>query len=619
MNLWSDMPPIFVALTAIFVSLTWHIAGTISLGHFLKFCRLPARQSYLIAWVCWVPVSGSMVLGAFYFNLIDKGFLWITQLAIVAYALSRLPKLKDDFQGSFSHLLASENRKYVLFCCGWVGLALLFAAHPQRLYDQLNYHLVVSKQLFLAGDPFKHAYDPHILMTGPLEFSIGWLRNLIADDLFVIAAGQATVFIASVGGVIFALLHALELRGKFSMQWCLLLVLLIPAMIPNNEMVQIVKPGGLLLSACVLLLVLFDDDEIQWLPVALFVGLLFIATKLTFIHAVLAGSILLGRKGLWENLLKYRLYLYGLSLGCFALVIFKNYFEMGHLLYPADGFLIESAFSDQETVNYWQGIAYSGETSLWQKYQGPFKLLWRNPALLIWTILLLVLPWSQFKTHFRNIKTPLLFMGAYWLTWPLFYGSEAFSRFVAPFVGSVIYLGWLGLIHSPPRWKKAATVVSAILAFSVSHIDVHLMKIYRWNQTSTLDAFASQFPRIKTAKQLNDMHLKGSMIMVDDAGKYFFDQGAFHGTIAPYERRMWEEFKNSSQASAAKYELSAMVQTNPDYTGEAARDHLLGPFGQVWQKLSPHGDQIPMGRDLVLYSRCNFRAKPCPKNLNKRL
>ena len=53
-----------------------------------------------------------------------------------------------------------------------------------RLYDQLNYHLVVAKKILLNGSPFVNTFDSHIFLSGIVEYAFVWPRAFIDNDYF---------------------------------------------------------------------------------------------------------------------------------------------------------------------------------------------------------------------------------------------------------------------------------------------------------------------------------------------------------------------------------------------------------------------------------------------------
>src|SRR5437588_28637 len=94
---------------------------------------------------------------------------------------------------------ASRTERYVVGAALFVQVVfILFAAHPQRIYDQLNYHLVVGELVVRDGQPFTGAWDPHAMFTGVVEWGLSWHRSWGGSKLFFHGLAQIAVYFATV-------------------------------------------------------------------------------------------------------------------------------------------------------------------------------------------------------------------------------------------------------------------------------------------------------------------------------------------------------------------------------------------------------------------------------------
>lgn len=554
------------------------------------------------------------MIGLYYAGLTNRPLLLFLQLAILVLGIRLIVKARERLVSYISGLARPLPRYTVLLSALWLGAFLLYAAHPQRLYDQLSYHLVIAKRLLTLGNPFGH--DSHLWIAGPVEFAFVWHRNLLPDDLMQIALAQSAVYLAAVGGMLAAFFLGVEHAGRrYSKRTLPLLVLAtimtLPVFIPNSEAVNIAKPGAILMAGCALMLALTARKQIQWLPIAIFMSLVFISTKATFLHAAIAGLSLLTFRGLRRGLDAYHPGLFVLGGLCLVATVAKNFFETGHFLYPADGRFIQSVFSDLRTVEYWQNIAFGKTEGGLHAWLGPFHLMKRNPAALAWLVVLGVTAIVARVNLNTATKSILLFLACYTLLWPVFYSEHIYSRFVAPAVGALLLLGCQLLAAAPPRMHLSLITLSILLALSVSQLEVVATKIYKWNKSTSHAAFYSQYPRIETARQLASLNINGNLLIADDTAKFFFNKPVLHGTLIPRERQLWQQFLADPSKAARTHKLSAMIRRAPDSRSAQSSDPFLGPIGEVWNQLHQRGQVLRVGQDEILYSYCFFKEPNC--------
>lgn len=76
-----------------------------------------------------------------------------------------------------------------------------FAAMPQWIYDQFNYHLAVPRLAMNWGNPAAAMVDGHLFATGLFELSIAPLWSLCFGEVFSSAVAQSYCFFLMLSGL----------------------------------------------------------------------------------------------------------------------------------------------------------------------------------------------------------------------------------------------------------------------------------------------------------------------------------------------------------------------------------------------------------------------------------
>ncbi len=609
----AQLPPMVVALIALAAALGWQSLGALALMRLVPATFGPSWR-LMLAWFLWLPASGAVTLGLVLLGVAGPAMFVAGAVVASALALAALPLLRPvvaDARARWSRWFA-EARPYErwLWRLGLLmqGIAWLFAAHPQRLYDQLNYHLVVGQLVVRDGQPFTGAFDPHVGFAGLIEYALAWHRAIAGSRLLFNGMAQVAVMLATV-----PILIACGMKlGRASLGLLGLLFVALPGLIPEATILRMAKPDGILLTGAVLLLTLLARAPQGWAYAAMALSALMLGCKLTFGHAMIGLALALvivrppvGKVRPWLPLL-------GIGFSGLALQLAKNAKLFGNPVYPVAASLFPSSYSDATTRAYWKHIAFGGHARL-TGWLGPF--LFGRDAGGLWFVLALAIAlivWRRptRRESFGQIETPralagvIGFIAAVWATWPIFYGGYIPARFVGPFTGALFVLFLLlqsRVGTADRRWFTLACACAALLS---SQLDRSIPGLLRGNTRSAERAFARVAPRSETARRLDAMHLflPGDTVVADAPDKLYFDARLlFEAPLSPQERAMLRELRRTPVAAAERYRVAAVV---------AVRGHAMSrTLADIWRGLAPRGQVLELGRDEVLVSRCYFRAR----------
>jgi hypothetical protein len=495
----------------------------------------------------------------------------------------------------------------------WLGalalqaIAWIFAAHPQRLYDQLNYHLVVGDLIVRQGQPF-YALDAHVSFAGVIEYAFAFHRAWTDSRLAFVALAQVAVMAVTIPLLIGCCLRL----GRGSLGLFAVLGLALPGLIPETFMLRMAKPDGIALTAAVVLLALLVDAPAGWRHAAIALSAMFIACKLTFVHAIIGLTAAWavarppsGKRREWLPLV-------AVGLACAALQFGKNALLFENPLYPMAATIFPSPASDEATSVLWRLVAFENN-SRFTGWLGPI-LVGRDGAALLLLVLVAAsfalwsrwrgLPQSSSADDARRSATVGAFLLAFWVVWPLFYGGTIAPRFTGPFWGGLLVLFVLLFARvNDLVQKKRLLVVCATIALFSSQLDRSVPGLVRANLTSAEEAFAQQWPRLRTAALLNSRTRPLDTVIADRPEKLFFDARLLmHDPLSPRERAMLEDLRQSPLAAAERYRVAALVV---DTT------HAPAPMlTELWKRLAAHGHVLHVGPDRILVSPCYFRS-PC--------
>ena len=604
-----SLPTIVLASVALGSALLWQVAGTLAIFR-LTPPSLSRPWRLALAWLSWLPVSGGAALALVMLGIVSRTVLLLGAPTVLALALTSWREVRPlvaDARAAWQRWSADAQPFERWLCRVGVGLQVIgwaFAAHPQKIYDQLNYHLVVGHLVVRDGQPFS-AWDPHVTFAGVVEYALAWHAAWSDSRLLFVGTAQVAVMLATVPILIWC---GLEL-GRASLGLFGLLLVALPGLIPESVILHMAKPDGVVLTGVVVLLTLLVRAPSGWPWAAAAVSGMLFAAKLTFGHALLGlGAALLvarpprGRMRDWWPLL-------AAGTICLVLQLAKNYSQLGNPFYPAVAALFPSPASDATTAGYWSQVAYGGGSHL-MGWLGPFLLVHRGTGLFLSVVVAAALVVSQRRNalssgvgeqlSYRGIAA---FLVTYWLTWPLFYGGFVLPRFVASFAGGLFVL--LLLLHANlgAVARRRLQLVCAVAGILSAHLDRSLPGLVRWNVRSAYEAFAMEWPRLRTATALNPLLSTTDAIIADKPEKLFFDARLlFEAPLSPQERAVLEELRHDPVPAAARHHVKAII---------VDANRPMGPLLQeVWQGLEASGRIRNIGPDRVLWSSCYFQ-EPC--------
>ncbi len=611
--------PPFVTAAGVAVGVgLWQALGACLLARFYDRTarrKLGPAWALLLGWATWLPVSGALSL---LLALAGLGRPWVYRGLAAVLALKAIPAFMEYARLAWRQLERPRALVWVWALAGLVkATELAYAAHPQRQYDQLNYHLLVAKLLLDGGAiPVGH-FDTPLFIAGPVEYAFAWVRALVPSDLFELGAGQFWVYFAAIPAAIMAIvLGARNAAKETRAQLALVALLVLPAVLPNEEFVRLAKPNASLLAGSFVILAAMTARREIFVAVATGLGLMMIAVNQTFLHAALALVVVAVavpslRRRLRVSALARAPGLVVLGVLCLTVAVVKSQVLTGTPFYPSSARFIASPLANEWTLMFWGSVAAAGETTKWSRFLGGLALIWRSPALAGWLALSLGgAAWCG-RRRLRRLWPLTVFVAAYALTWPLFYGYQIGGRFVAAYFGGVVMLGCGALLVAPPRLRRLLVFVAVLASATCFGLDVMMRKLFLWNRGTLNAAVELQFPRFATARWLDRKVKPEATIIVDDPAKFFFDMRVFHSTLSPREQELWARLQTTPQEAAAETGLTALVARRAHLAESDTPGSMEGPILAVWRKLEPFGRIAYIGPDAVLYSNCGFQRFPC--------
>lgn len=603
LDMLDDLSPLSCALIAITWVSVWFYTSQNLLCAFWRWLKIPDRYLLALSLFSIIPFYGTLTLVCLLLGLMDRYFLVTLFLSLTvwgAWLSVRFSYLKST---CWNNLKAQSYSWWIWVLIGVCkGIELLFTAHPQRLYDQLSYHLVIPKRLLLGsiGD-----FDPHLYMGSVFEYALLWPRLFFDHDILQISIGQCAVYVSVLGTVFLA---GISLFHRYS--WAILLMFLIyPAFVANPEMFSIAKSDAFLFAGTSLLLCAYHDEEKDFLSLFAVLAAMLCAFKFTAIHLLLAFLPLGLLSGLHKQHKLWTRYLLLTLPGGFALllVLIKNLsFDLSPL-YPVDTkFLSDFAMSGPSFHSHWKHVAFPVSSSYLDNLPAGLKFILRNPYLLFWLLaLLLNIPKRASNTvvdsKTKNSKAIGIcsFILSFSLLWPLFYDRNIYTRFISPMPAAWLFLGMWGYAHLPRPRQKGLAILGVLLALSGSQIDSMLIKMWRWNQVSAVDSLNLQNTRIIVTQKVNTLTTKDDLILVDDIEKYFFKAKVLFGTLTLREQGVWQQLLNDPQQTVKQYSIKVLVRS-VQKRGYGPY-HFAGPLDEVWELLQSRGRVERIGNDEVLW------------------
>lgn len=555
--------PIWVALCALLLAGTWQLVMAAAIVRIVPGnpgTRIP------MAWILTLPISGAIVVGLELLHLATRTALLVVVLVTLVLGVGGLSSVVTPVLSGFRVRWAAWDRGMrALVVVGAVFQVVmgLYAAHPQRLADQLNYHLLISKLILRDGNAFDAPFDPHVVFAGCMEHGLAILRAFVDDDLFIHAASQAMVFVVVVPAALMtapALLPAL-LVG-------------IPTLIPENSIARMAKPDGILFAAVFFLLARgADTSAIAYVCVALAM----LGLKLTAGHALIGLVALLVVTQ--PKIQDVRAWMPLVLLCALPMVahLLKNWVVLGNPIYPE---------LDAATHDYWQLVAFPQPETWWQKLQGPIVMVKRSPGLGLWLLVSVVTaPREVWKRPM--VRGTIAFAAVYTLTWGFFYYSHIFSRFVSPISAAAF-----ALIVLVSRQRLSSYSIMAVAALAFSGLEFSVPRLVEWNRGTTLQMWTSQWSRMTTARAMNHAYGPDMVLVTDAPEKSYFNQRVLYEEgISPAEKEMLEQLETNPSESIQRYRIAALVM-RVDSKSEVLR--------RIWSRLETMGTELRVIEDRVL-------------------
>jgi hypothetical protein len=477
---------------------------------------------------------------------------------------------------------------------------LLYGAHPQRLYDQLNYHLVLVRKILFLRQPIAWSFDSPIFISGPIEYGITWVAAVNPTDPFIISVGQTIIFVSIFPTLVGAFLIVMQKISPTipSIQTLLLAAMVPLALVPNDEILRIAKPDAFLLGGTAVLLAFFVVSGIRYFWVICALATAILGIKITFLHAVVGfiPLILSSGKVTWGRIERYWIPVL-IGIFVFAANALRSYVYTGTPLYPGDSIFFDSEFADSTTRAFWKFVSQGHQQHFYESWMGFCYLIRRSYGLMtflpILGILFLFSQCQSLKSQKYWLAPIVSFLATYLLIWPVFYQGNTYSRFVSPASAGLLILS-IGLLAGlVGRLRSVGTLLLFALMLAASNLEVEFLKIYRWNQGTAEGALQSQTPMVEVAKFVNSRsHSARDLILVDDALVYFYNMRTLYLSLTPREHRIWDGLLSSPEAMAKEQQLLAIVRNKASAGDPWAMDGLsvTGPIDQVWDKFVNRGD-----------------------------
>ncbi|MBN1959960.1 MAG: hypothetical protein JW841_03365 [Deltaproteobacteria bacterium] len=608
-----ELPPFLLIIPIIAIAIGWQIIGTLAILPIIPRV-LSSGWRLLLAWFCWLPLSGAIVLALVLAGFASRNVLLVGTFIIFLIALLswRLSNTKPTILAAYKSFKnwKSQAKKYELWLWrGGVALQAIiwgYVAHPQKMFDQLGYHLVVGHLVVRDGEPFSGVLDPHIHLAGILEYAFAWHYSWFDSRMFINGVAQIAVLAITVPVIIWCSLRL----GRASLGFLGLLFILLPGVLPESVILRMVKPDGVILTGVIVLLTLLIDSPVGFMAAGIGVGGMMLGCKFTFAHATLGLFLAIiiakppiGRLRPWLPLII-------VGLLCFALPLYKNYLLFENPVYPALIAKFPSQITGQWTRNYWNHQAYVGRSAL-TGWLGPFILTRRAASLygcLFVAAFFIFLNWRKrqnklvLESRWRQalIITVAFIIGT-WLFWPLFFSGKVTARFVSGFFGGVFVL-WLLLQRLiADSQRKYFFIACTCIGLLASHFDRILPNLILWNLHSTKEAYAMQWPRLKSAIVVNaSINNKSDVILTDHSNKLYFDgRVLYEEPLGLAQRAMVAEITQNPVDAAGRFKLAAIV---------VSANRSMSPRMQyIWDTLEPNGKIIDAGNDRVLLSKHYFQ------------
>lgn len=518
---------------------------------------------------------------------------------------------------------------------GMALFLLLVAAVPSYRYDQLNYHLVISKYLQLNGALPPLVFDDHLYFTGGYEFVFGLFR-LFSDHDIVIQS-----LVNSFSLLFFALLMIGAMYrgygGTLRARDIILLALTCVLFVPHFEVATNSKPDLLLMAAGFYCLSYFPSDndrrhsfifgllmtvplglKITWLAFASALGLVFVVNQIRQKHLASLSSAIKG------SLLGFLL---------IALPFYKTWHFLGNPLHPVQAGFLRSTVWSSDVSAHWSGVALKVTSVLDWIYSVPlagldYLVLTKEFVLLglafILASFVYKVSWLAREKDLKTVKISLMALGLYLLLWPLIFGKyggimrfkEASYSFILP----LVIMAGLNLKKGQPRAFYSLMIVSLLAS---SSFDVYSLRIAKYYQADGLSSYF-QDNRTYALKIYNiseiinehrEKHHAGAafsdhIVLANTPMKYFLNMNVINSEGYTFTLAVQKAFLQESQVCT----WDILSQFNVNYLFDF--NYLKIGLDPIYREMIKHGEKLSDRYEIYYFSDSLIqenRAKYCHK------
>ena len=617
------LPPIILTLTCSILVLGFQGAGTVLLYPATsQLVRRPVHR-FTLAWLATPVLTGA--LAAARLLLWDapagNGMVWATALLAIAalvYGLWRRSRISQVL----SWLAALFRRSWrqsspvvrILIGLGLVAqvLFLLRAGHPQKLYDQLDYHLMVPRLLAGGASAVGESLDPHVLMTGLLEYGAAWPAALMPTVLGQIAVYQLMTWAVTMPVILLVLLR----RSRDPLVFALALIALPILVMDRGVDFRVGKPDAVLLAVAVVLASLAVDEEDPW-PASLGLLTLALATKLTAVTIAMAWVPTLwwwrGRPGLFTSRAAFVRTVQAClpGAGAFGVFLAKNGLWLGNPFYPAFAAAFPSSLADQAAALYWRLNGSTDGLTYGRRALGMLALAWHSPPLLVAAAASIAGTTPSRVAHSRQALAALaIYYILFCLSSGLFFGPEIYPRFLYAGLSPLILLPTLLL--GPERRGRFVTFALVLLALAQPGALSLSGNLIRWNRQDTIAHMTEQEGFYGAARDLAGAFPASDRVLtLRESFRALFMQEVVLFEHAPSvrERAISAGFVSDPVATARREHLRAVVFHD---TERALFDRLVTGRGLFCEL------EWRYGSTTACVSHCGFAQKVCERSSGSR-
>lgn len=499
----------------------------------------------------------------------------------------------------------------------WVFLPLallwsLTAALPQWIYDQYNYHLAVPRLALVWGNPATHMVDGHLFVTGLLEFSIVPLWTMVFGEVFASAVAQSYCFFLMLSGT-FLFVKTLYARRRPNAALLLCASLILLGNLPDLCLAYIFKPDGPLIIVFLLAFYLVLERRSWTIANLVFFAGLALGLKNVAIHGLLvlaAVSILRCGRGFWR-----RPEALAIGMGllfCVPLWVYRI-LQGGTPFYPADAIVWPDILPEGVAAS-WHSIAFPEHEVGLKRWSGLPNLLAEMPLLALAIAVAGVafifknrtlLPRDQHaQRRLLDWMTCLIFFLA---SWPLFYYSGIYPRFLAPLTG-LLFLAFLMTAENFWLARRRVFYGLALVLLLNSGTDVKLITLKRsWDQTG-FSVMAHQEPTLLPIRWARD-HLQHLERIVSSRPEKYFFTGKWLYNVNSWESAAWaSELMRAVSENDLSAATDAVIIPKEFLTSKERHAKLLEYF---LKELVPYcqksWEQVEFDRAFLFYDKSNLK------------